>query len=333
MTDQRGGVNMMQKKIFVAGHRGMVGRAIVRLLNKDPSNFVVAAERSDLDLTNQAAVNAFFARQKFDQIYLAAAKVGGIYANNAFPADFIYENLAIQTNVIQAAHQSGVQQLLFLGSSCIYPKLAVQPMHESCLLTGALEPTNEPYAIAKIAGIKLCESFNRQHGRDYRSIMPTNLYGPGDNYHDKTSHVLPALIQRFYDAATKNLPEVVAWGTGAPRREFLYVEDLAEAALFVMNISREKYLENTLPTESHINVGTGLDITIKELAEMVADVVGYTGQIVWDHTKPDGTPQKLLHVAKLKRLGWESTTCLRTGLKKTFADFELQQKLCKKMGN
>ena len=312
---------MSPRKIFVAGHRGMVGSAIVRQLQKDPANEIITATREELDLTNQTAVNDFLAHHKFDQVYLAAAKVGGIHANNTYPADFIYENLMIQTNVIHAAHKTDVQKLLFLGSSCIYPRLAEQPMSESALLTGVLEPTNEPYAIAKIAGIKLCESYNRQHGRDFRSVMPTNLYGPGDNYHPENSHVIPALIRRFHEAKQKNLPGVVAWGTGAPKREFLYVDDMAEASVFVMNLDPEHYLANTRPTLSHINVGSGIDCSVRELTELVAEIVGYSGKIVWDSERPDGVPRKLLDVRKIGDLGWRSKVDLRQGLVKSYVSY------------
>jgi GDP-L-fucose synthase len=308
-------------RIFVAGHKGMVGSALVRLLSTDPNNHIATADRAELDLLNQAAVQAFFAKDRFDQVYLAAAKVGGIYANNTYPADFIYENLVIQTNVIHAAHTSGVQKLLFLGSSCIYPKLAEQPMAESALLTGALEPTNEPYAIAKIAGIKLCESFNRQHGRDYRSVMPTNLYGPGDNYHPDNSHVIPALIRRFHEAKLANAPVVQAWGTGSPKREFLYVDDMARGSVHVMNLSPSSYAHATQAMLSHVNVGSGTDCTIKELTQTIAQVVGYQGVIEWDASKPDGAPRKLMNVDKIKQLGWSPTVDLVDGLKKTYAAF------------
>ena len=291
----------------------MVGSAIVRQLQKDPTNEIITATREALDLTNQVAVNDFFAQHKFDQVYLAAAKVGGIHANNTYPAEFIYENLMVQANVIHAAHRTDVQKLLFLGSSCIYPRLAEQPMSESALLTGALEPTNEPYAIAKIAGIKLCESYNRQHGRDYRSVMPTNLYGPGDNYHPENSHVIPALIRRFHEAKEQGLSQVVAWGTGTPKREFLYVDDMAEASVFVMNLDAEQYVQNTQPMLSHINVGSGVDFSIKSLTELISDTVGYTGRIVWDPKMPDGTPRKIMDTAKLRRLGWKPKTDLRHG--------------------
>jgi len=313
---------MTTTNIFVAGHRGMVGSAIVRQLEKDPSNRIIAAARDDLDLTNQTQVNEFFAKNKIDQVYLAAAKVGGIHANNTYPAEFIYQNLMIEANIIHAAHSSNVQKLLFLGSSCIYPKLAEQPMSESILLTGTLEPTNEPYAIAKIAGIKLCESYNRQYGRDYRSVMPTNLYGPGDNYHPGNSHVIPALIRRFHEAKESNAPEVVAWGTGSPKREFLFVDDMAQASVFVMNLESKTYEGNTEPMLSHINVGSGIDCTIKELTEAVATTVGYQGRIIWDTSKPDGAPRKLMDVSRLASLGWRSSINLDVGLKQAYAEFK-----------
>ena len=312
---------MTASNIFVAGHRGMVGSAIVRQLEKELSNNIITAARDDLDLTNQAQVNKFFAKNKIDQVYLAAAKVGGIYANNTYPAEFIYENLMIESNVIHAAHVNNVKKLLFLGSSCIYPKHAPQPMSEDSLLTGKLEQTNEPYAIAKIAGIKLCESYNRQYGRDYRSVMPTNLYGPGDNYHLENSHVIPALVRRFHEAKISNAPEVTAWGTGKPLREFLYVDEMAEAAVFVMNIKQDIYLKETQSMLSHINVGSGRECTIKELTETVAKVVGYEGKIKWDTDKPDGTPRKLMEVSQLKRLGWEAKINLYDGLSKTYQWF------------
>ena len=312
---------MSQTTIFVAGHRGMVGSAIVRQLEKDPSNVILTAPRSELDLTNQAQVNAYFESHNIDQVYLAAAKVGGIHANNTYPAEFIYQNLMIESNVIHASHKNDVQKLLFLGSSCIYPKLAPQPMTEDSLLTGKLEPTNEPYAIAKIAGIKLCESYNRQYGRDYRSVMPTNLYGPGDNYHPENSHVIPALIRRFHEAKISNAPEVVAWGTGTPMREFLYVDDMAEGSIFVMNMSDELYEKNTDPMLSHINLGTGVDCSIKELTELVARTVGYQGRIVWDHSKPDGTPRKLMEVSRICSMGWSAKTSLECGLSNTYEQF------------
>lgn len=303
----------------------MVGSAIVRQLEKDPNNRIITADRTELDLTNQAQVSDFFAKQQIDEVYLAAAKVGGIYANNAYPADFIYENLMIEANIIHSAHKNNVQKLLFLGSSCIYPKFAEQPMSEQALLTGILESTNEPYAIAKIAGIKLCESYNRQYGRDYRSVMPTNLYGVNDNFHPENSHVIPALLRRFHEAKVSNAPEVIAWGTGKPMREFLYVDDMAQACVFVMNLDKASYDKHTEPMLSHINVGTGVDCTIKELTETVAKVVGYKGQIVWDTTKPDGTPRKLMNVDRLQALGWQYQTELEQGLTQTYAWFLLSQ--------
>jgi GDP-L-fucose synthase len=314
---------MISKKtrIFVAGHKGMVGSALVRLLSTNPDNEIITASRTELDLLNQAAVNAFFANGQFDQVYLAAAKVGGIHANNTYPADFIYENLVIQTNVIHAAHTADVQKLLFLGSSCIYPKLAAQPMAESALLTGTLEPTNEPYAIAKIAGIKLCESYNRQYGRDYRSVMPTNLYGPEDNFHLINSHVIPALIKRFHEAKINKMDAVNAWGTGKPKREFLYVDDMANASIYIMNLKNEVYQNNTEPMLSHINVGSGKDCTIKDLTELVAKVVVYEGCINWDNSKPDGTMRKIMNTERLNSLGWKATVELEAGLKKTYEWF------------
>jgi GDP-L-fucose synthase len=309
------------QRIFLAGHKGMVGSALVRLLAKDPGNQIITASRTELDLLNQAAVQAYFAQHRFDQVYLAAAKVGGIHANNTYPADFIYENLVIQTNVIHAAHTAGVQKLLFLGSSCIYPKHAEQPMAESALLTGVLEPTNEPYAIAKIAGIKLCESYNRQHGRDYRSVMPTNLYGPGDNFHPENSHVIPALMRRFHEAKQRDDAEVVIWGSGKPMREFLHVDDMAAASVHVMNLPNTRWQAHTQPTMSHINVGTGVDCTIRELAETMARVVGFAGQLSFDSSKPDGTPRKLLDVQRARALGWQAQTPLEAGLHETYQWF------------
>ena len=285
-------MTVMQSKIYVAGHRGMVGSAIVRVLKSQGQiNFVVRTH-AELDLTDQQAVRHFFETEKPDQVYLAAAKVGGIHANNTYPAEFIYQNLMVQANVIEAAFRNGVQKLLFLGSSCIYPRLAPQPMSEDALLTGTLEPTNQPYAIAKIAGIKLCESYNRQYGVDYRSVMPTNLYGPGDNYHQENSHVIPGLIRRFHEAKISGAPSVTIWGTGSPRREFLYVDDMASASVYVMQLPKAKYEQYTQPMQSHINVGSGSDVTIAELTQAIAQTVGYTGQIEFDATKPDGTPRK-----------------------------------------
>ena len=315
----------MQPKIYVAGHRGMVGSSIVRNLQAKGYTNIVTRTHAQLDLTNQAAVQAFFATEKPDQVYLAAAKVGGIYANNTFPAEFIYDNLMMQNNVIHQAFIQGVQKLLFLGSSCIYPKLVPQPMSEDALLTGKLEATNEPYAIAKIAGIKMCESYNRQygasHGIDYRSVMPTNLYGPGDNYHPENSHVIPALIRRFHEAKVANAPEVVIWGTGTPRREFLYVEDMAAASVFVMDLDKAIYDQQTQPMQSHINVGFGSDVTIAQLANAVAKVTGYPGQISFDPTKPDGSPRKWMDSGRLNRLGWSAKVGLEEGLKQAYADF------------
>lgn len=304
--------------IFVAGHNGMVGSAIVRALSGTSGNEVITASRDQLDLCNQVAVEEFFKSHQIDQVYLAAAKVGGIQANNEYPADFIYQNLIIQANVIDAAHRHGVQKLLFLGSSCIYPKLAPQPMAEAALLTGTLESTNEPYAVAKIAGIKLCESYNRQHGRDYRSVMPTNLYGENDNFHPDNSHVIPALIRRFHEAKLANKEVVHAWGTGAPMREFLHVDDMAAGSIFVMNLDSETYQQQTEPMLSHINIGTGIDCSIKELTETVAAVVGYNGRIEWDVSKPDGAPRKLMDVSRLKRLGWTASVPLTQGLERTY---------------
>lgn len=308
--------------IFVAGHRGMVGKAIVKALSKDNNNKIITATRSNLDLLNQEIVNNFFDKNNIDQIYLAAAKVGGIHANNEYPADFIYENLMIQSNIIHAAHLADINKLLFLGSSCIYPKHAKQPIEENSLLTDTLESTNEPYAIAKIAGIKLCESYNRQHGRDYRSVMPTNLYGPNDNFHPKNSHVIPAMIARFHSAVQNNENEVVIWGSGTPKREFLHVDDMAAASIHVMNLDNKKYRLHTEPMLSHINVGTGIDCTIMELAETIAEVTGFMGELVFDDSKPDGTPRKLMDVSKLKSLGWESSISLNSGLTETYAWFK-----------
>ncbi|EGF5344349.1 GDP-L-fucose synthase, partial [Escherichia coli] len=289
---------MTKKRIYVAGHRGMVGSAICRQLSLRDDIELVVKTHKELDLTVQKDVDAFFAQEKIDQVYLAAAKVGGIYANNTFPAEFIYQNLMIESNIIHSAHKAGIQKLLFLGSSCIYPKFAEQPMNESALLTGILEPTNEPYAIAKIAGIKLCESYNRQYGRDYRSVMPTNLYGINDNFHPENSHVIPALMRRFHEAKESGAPEVIVWGTGTPMREFLYVDDMAAASVHVMELDEAIYQQNTQPMLSHINVGTGVDCSIREMAETMASVVGYQGKIVFDVTKPDGTPRKLMDVTR-----------------------------------
>ena len=318
-----------QTKIYVAGHRGMVGSAIVRTLQAQGQGNIITRTHAELDLTNQAAVQTFFAQEKPDQVYLAAAKVGGIHANNTYPADFIYQNLMMQANVIEAAFQSGVKKLLFLGSSCIYPRLAAQPMREDALLTGTLEPTNEPYAIAKIAGIKLCESYNRQygpgsnddHGIDYRSVMPTNLYGPGDNYHPENSHVIPALIRRFHEAKLANAPSVAIWGSGTPKREFLYVDDMAAASVHVMNLPKPTYDQHTSPMLSHINVGSGSDLAIAEVAQNIAQTVGYTGQIEFDTSKPDGAPRKLMDSSRLNALGWQAKVDLQHGLTRAYANF------------
>jgi len=304
--------------VFVAGHRGMAGSAIVRRLQALGYTNLVTAARSELELTDQAAVRRFFTEQKISQVVLAAARVGGIHANNTYPADFLTENLLLEVNVIQAAHQAGVERLLFLGSSCIYPRLAEQPMREEALLTGTLEPTNEPYAIAKIAGIKLCESYNRQHSRDYRSVMPTNLYGPGDNYHAENSHVIPALLRRFHEAVTTQATEVVIWGSGTPKREFLHVDDMAAASVHVLELPVEVYRAHTQTMCSHINVGTGIDCTIRELAETIARVTGFTGQLVWDASKPDGAPRKLLEVSRLRQLGWQASITLEDGLRDAY---------------
>ena len=318
---------MTKLKIYVAGHKGMVGSAIVRqlLAQGHAADEIITRSHAQLDLLNQAATNQFFAAEKPDQVYLAAARVGGIHANNTYPAEFIYSNLMVEANVIHAAFTNGVKRLLFLGSSCIYPRLAPQPMREDALLTGTLEPTNEPYAIAKIAGIKLCESYNRQygqsHGVDYRSVMPTNLYGPGDNYHPENSHVIPALIRRFHEAKLDNAPSVAIWGTGNPRREFLYVDDMAAASVYVMNLPKTTYDQHTQPMLSHINVGCGQDVTILEVAQAVAQAVGYTGQISTDPTKPDGAPRKLMDSSRLNALGWQAKVTLEAGLKAAYQDF------------
>jgi GDP-L-fucose synthase len=327
-------LNNLKQKIYIAGHKGMVGSAIVRELEHQGYSNLVFRTREELDLTSQTAVRNFFETEKPDQVYLAAAMVGGIHANNTYPAEFIYHNLMIQNNVIHQAFKSGVKKLLFLGSSCIYPKLAEQPMTEDALLTGKLEPTNEPYAIAKIAGIKMCESYNRQygqsHGVDYRSVMPTNLYGLGDNYHPENSHVIPALLRRFNEAKLSNAPEVIIWGTGIPRREFLYVDDMARASVFVMELAKEQYETVTTPMQSHLNVGYGSDVTISELALAVADVTGYTGIIKFDQSKPDGSLRKWLSSERLNRLGWKPEHELEEGLSRAYLDFCSQQDLMKK---
>jgi nucleoside-diphosphate-sugar epimerase len=309
-------------RIFIAGHRGMVGSAILRRLEAEAVETIVRT-RAELDLLNQAAVRQFLQTERPDAVILAAAKVGGIHANDTYPADFISDNLVIQSNVIRGAFEAGVRQLLFLGSSCIYPRDASQPMSEEALLTGPLEPTNEPYAIAKIAGIKLCESYNRQHGTDYRSVMPTNLYGPNDNFHPENSHVLPALMARFHEAVRDGADEVVIWGSGTPRREFLHVDDMADACLFVLNLPESVYRENTRPMLSHINVGSGEDVSIAELADLLAKATGFSGRISYDRSRPDGTPRKLLDVSKLARMGWRSQIGLEDGIGRTY-DWFLQ---------
>jgi len=320
----------LKTKIFVAGHRGMVGSAIVRHLQQQGFENIITRSRSDLDLCNQKAAQEFFKETKPEEVYLAAAKVGGVHANNTYPAEFIYENLMVQANVIHEAFLSGVKKLLFLGSSCIYPREVSQPMLEDALLAGKLEPTNEPYAIAKIAGIKLCESYNRQygesHGLDYRSVMPTNLYGIGDNYHPENSHVIPALIRKFHEAKINNASEVIIWGTGTPKREFLYVDDMAEASVFVMGLERAFYRQHTDLMQSHINVGYGSDITIEELARTVMQVTGFSGKIIFDASKPDGSPRKLMSSKKLNMLGWQPRVDLVSGLKLAYEDFKVRTK-------
>ena len=315
---------MSKQRVFVAGHKGMVGSAILRHL-RDFEIEIITKDRKQLDLLKQEEVRIFFRDEKIDQVYLASAKVGGIHANNFYPAEFIYENLMIQSNIIHYAFLSGIKKLLFLGSSCIYPKNISEPIKEEDLLVGKLESTNEPYAVAKIAGIKMCESYNRQYGKshdiDYRSIMPTNLYGPGDNYHNKNSHVIPGLIDRFHQAKISNLTNVTIWGTGNPKREFLYVDDMARASIFLMNIDKKAYDQCTSPMCSHINVGSGKDLTIKELAEIIRDVVGYKGEISFDPTKPDGNPRKLLDSERIKNLGFNAKVSLKEGLIKTYQDY------------
>ncbi|MCR9186772.1 MAG: GDP-L-fucose synthase [Halieaceae bacterium] len=312
---------MSPRVVYVAGHTGMVGSAIYSALARNTNVTLITTSHAELDLTRQTEVEAFFSEHAIDEVYLAAAKVGGIQANNSFPAEFLGENLLIQTNIIRAAHQAGVQKLLFLGSSCIYPRMAAQPMREDALLTGVLEPTNEPYAIAKIAGIKLCESYNRQYGRDYRSVMPTNLYGPGDNFHPENSHVIPALLRRFHEAVQTGAEQVVIWGSGTPMREFLHVDDMAAASVHVMDLPVTEYREHTQPMLSHINVGTGVDCSIRELAETIARVTGFGGRLVFDSSKPDGAPRKLLDVSKLAALGWEARITLNEGLRQTYEWF------------
>ena len=312
-------------RVYVAGHQGMVGGAICRRLAENCQVDLITRTKKDLDLTDQGAVRKFLRLNRIDQVYIAAAKVGGIHANATYPAEFLYQNLMIETNIIHSAFKSGVKKILFLGSSCIYPKFAEQPITEDCLLMGALEKTNEPYAIAKIAGLKMCESYNRQygksHGVDYRSIMPTNLYGRGDTYHEENSHVIPALIKRFHEAKEKRLESITIWGTGEARREFLYVDDLAEACLHVMNLSRSDYLLAVGEINCHINAGAGSEITIRELAEIIKEITGYAGELNTDITRPDGTPRKLLDSSKLQSLGWRPTTSLRSGLARTYEDF------------
>jgi len=314
-------LNYPAPRIYVAGHRGLVGSAIVRALRARGHADILTRSHDELDLIDQGAVRAFFRAERIDQVYLAAARVGGIHANNTYPAQFIYDNLMVQANVVHEAWRAGVKRLLFLGSSCIYPRLAQQPIRENYLMEGALEPTNEPYAVAKIAGIKLCESYNRQYGTDFRSVMPTNLYGPGDNYHPQNSHVIPALVRRFHDAKTSGAGEVVIWGSGKPMREFMYVDDMAAASVHVMNLPPQTYLDSTDPMHSHINVGTGLDVSIHDLAHLVREVVGFEGRISFDASKPDGTPRKLLDVSKLRALGWSASTPLREGLRSSYAAF------------
>ena len=308
-------------RIFVAGHQGMVGSAIVRQLEQNGFSNIVTRTHAELDLISQLPVRKFFQTEKMDCVILAAAKVGGIHANNEYPAEFIYQNLMMEANVIHEAYSSGVKNLLFLGSSCIYPKLADQPMSEGALLSGQLEPTNEPYAVAKIAGIKLCESYNRQYGTDYRSIMPTNLYGPGDNYHPENSHVIPALIRRFHEAKITGTPTITIWGTGTPKREFLHVDDMAAASIYLLLLDKSRYNQESSPMLSHVNVGTGEDVTIRELAELIAGVVGYEGKLEFDDTKPDGTPRKLLDVSRINKLGWSAKIPLQQGLGSVYSWF------------
>ncbi|APM52722.1 GDP-fucose synthetase [Klebsiella pneumoniae] len=312
---------MPKKRVFIAGHNGMVGSALLRQLSKRDDIEIICRGRKELDLLDFNSVEAFFSSIKIDEVYLAAAKVGGIVANNTYPAEFIYENIVIQNNVIHSAHKFNVNKLMFLGSSCIYPKFANQPIKEDELLQGTLEPTNEPYAIAKIAGIKLCESYNRQYGRDYRSVMPTNLYGTNDNFHPNNSHVIPALIRRFHEAKAASAEEVQVWGSGKPMREFLHVDDMADASIYVMDLEKSVWESQTNPMLSHINVGTGTDCSIKDLARIIADVIGYTGLITFDSTKPDGTPRKLLDVSRLRNLGWNHRIGLEEGLSLTYKWF------------
>lgn len=321
-------MHALDQAVLVAGQNGMVGSAIIRRLKALGYRNIITPTRQELDLLNQQVVQDFFKHNKIQQVYLAAAKVGGIYANNTYPAEFIYENLLLEANVIDAAHKANIDKLLFLGSSCIYPKLALQPIREEALLTGVLEATNEPYAIAKIAGIKLCESYNRQYNRDYRSVMPTNLYGPNDNFQTEKSHVVPALLRRFHEAVEKRINQVIIWGSGTPRREFLHVDDLAAACVHVMELDKTTYQANTQPMLSHINVGTGKDCTIKQLAELMAKITGFNGELVFDSTKPDGTPRKLLDITRLDALGWQANISLEQGLRDTYHWFlENQQQI------
>ena len=308
----------MKKRIFVAGHNGMVGSALVRQLSRDPNNDIVTRTRAQLDLTHQQGVTDLFSQEKIDEVYLGAARVGGIYANNTYPAQFIYENLMVECNVVHQAWKAGVQKLLFLGSSCIYPRLANQPIEESELMQGSLEPTNEPYALAKIAGIKLCESYDRQYGTDYRSVMPTNLYGPGDNYHPENSHVIPALLRRFHEAKRSGADTITIWGTGNALREFLHVDDMARASIQVMNLPLEQYQAITDPRLSHINVGSGVDCSIAELVSTIGEVTGFKGRIEYDTSKPDGAPRKLMDNSKLKSLGWQPQIGLKQGLREAY---------------
>lgn len=314
-------MNLKQKRVFIAGHSGLVGSALTRRLDSSGTQLITRAHQ-DLELRDPTQVSNFFADNSIDEIFLAAARVGGIHANNSYPAEFIYDNLAVQLNVIHSAWNYGINKLLFLGSSCVYPRHSTQPIDESLLLCGKLEPTNEPYAVAKIAGIKMCESYNRQYGTDYRSVMPTNLYGPGDNYHSENSHVIPALIRRFHEAKIAGSSEVVIWGSGSPMREFMYVDDMADACVHIMNLPRPVYDQHTTPTQSHINVGTGEDISIAELAKLISRVVGYKGQIKFDTSKPDGMPRKLLDISKLSALGWKAKTSLEEGLERTYQAYQ-----------
>jgi GDP-L-fucose synthase len=318
-------VSQPDSRIYIAGHRGMVGSAIQRRLESLGYRNILTASRAELDLTRQQDVEDFLKQHRVDRVYLAAARVGGIHANSHYPADFIYDNLMIECNLIQAAHRAGVNKLLFLGSSCIYPRLAPQPIPEEALLTGPLEPTNEPYAIAKIAGIKLCESFNRQHGRDYRSVMPTNLYGPGDNFHAENAHVIPALLRRFYDAVQSRADQIDIWGSGRPLREFLHVDDLAHACVHLMELEQPVFASQTMPMQSHINIGSGQEVSIRELAESIARIAGFNGRLVFDNSRPDGTPRKLLNISRAQALGWQPSIELETGLRVLYRWFEAEQ--------